>query len=130
MILWGTGGYVLNFDLSEREYCHKCEQDQDFILRLKYEYGHFYHLFGWVMSKQYQLVCPVCTHGWIVDARTAQTWIGGNPIPFHQRYGWLVMLVLAAIIGVAAVRYQPTGDYSVGPKSLRGSAEFANASTC
>ncbi|MGO4262055.1 hypothetical protein [Lysobacter sp. TAB13] len=109
MILWGASKQVLDFDLSEREYCQQCRQDQDFGLRLKYEHGHFYHLFGWVMSKQYQLVCPDCTHGWVVNPRAAEALIGRNPIPFYQRHGWLVMLALAAIIGVAALAHQPAG---------------------
>ncbi len=106
MILWGWGERVLTFDLAEHEHCQRCEQEQDFTLRLKYTYGHFYHLFGWVISKQYQLICPVCSHGWIVNASAAEAQIGCNPVPFHQRSGWIVMLILAAIIGFAAVTYQ------------------------
>lgn len=45
MILWGWGERVLTFDLAEHEHCQRCEQEQDFTLRLKYTYGHFYHLF-------------------------------------------------------------------------------------
>ncbi|WP_155273467.1 hypothetical protein [Xanthomonas arboricola] len=106
MILWGWGERVLTFDLAEHEHCQRCEQHQDFVLRLKYKYGHFYHLFGWVISKQYQLICPVCSHGWIVNASAAEAQIGRNPVPFHQRSGWIVMLALAAIIGFATVTYQ------------------------
>ncbi|MGO1070147.1 hypothetical protein [Lysobacter sp. CA199] len=108
MILWGTGDCELTFDLSEREYCQKCQQDQDFALRLKYEYGHFYHLFGWVMSKQYQLVCPVCVHGWVLNPRAAVALIGSNPIPFYRRNGWAVMLGLGVVVGMAVV-YRPAG---------------------
>lgn len=101
MFLWGSGERVLTFDWSQREYCKNCECDQDFALRLKYECGHFYHLFGWVMSKQYQLVCPVCSHGWVLNPRVAEEYIGRNPIPFYQRFGWLVLLALALCIAVA-----------------------------
>jgi hypothetical protein len=125
MILWGTSNWVLDFDLSEREYCQQCQQDQDFGLRLKYEYGHFYHLFGWVMSKQYQLVCPVCSHGWVLNSSTAEELIGRNPIPFYQRYGWIVLLVLVAIIGVAAVAQRtPVDDFDTAHAATRaGSAQ-------
>lgn len=109
MILWGTSDWVLTFDLPQREHCQNCRQDQDFELRLKYEYGHFYHLFGFVMSKQYQLVCPVCTHGWLLNARAAEALIGRNPIPFYQRFGWLVLLALIAVVATAALARQPTG---------------------
>ncbi|WP_166767594.1 hypothetical protein [Xanthomonas euroxanthea] len=79
MILWGWGERVLTFDLAEHEYCQRCEQKQDFTLRLEYKYGHFYHLFGWVISKQYQLIFPVCSHGWVVNASAAKAQIGCNP---------------------------------------------------
>lgn len=78
MILWGWGERVLTFDLAEHEYCQRCEQKQDFTLRLKYKYGHFYHLFGWVISKQYQLICPVCSHGWVVNASAAEAQTGAT----------------------------------------------------
>ena len=59
-------------------------------MRLKYEYGHFYHLFGWVIKKQYPLTCPYRTHGWILNTANAEIPLERNPIPFHQRHGWLV----------------------------------------
>ena len=72
-------------------------------MRLKYKYGHFYHLFGWIMEKQYQLVCPSCTHGWILNSDSAERLLERNPIPFHQRRGWAVMIFLVAVIGIAVL---------------------------
>ncbi|RNF85085.1 hypothetical protein [Montanilutibacter psychrotolerans] len=101
MILWGWGERTVGFDVEEHQFCHNCEQDRVFNLRLKYEYGNFYHLFGWVISKQFQLACPSCSHGWILNTASAESLLGRNPIQFHQRNGWMVMMALALIFGVA-----------------------------
>lgn len=102
MILWGWGERIIGFDLEEQQLCQHCGQDRAFKMRLKYEYGHFYHLFGWVIKKQYQLACVCCTHGWILNTASAESLLGRNPIPFHQRNGWWIMIVLAIVVGVAA----------------------------
>ena len=102
MILWGWGEHTVEFDIEERQFCERCGENRDFGMRLKYGHGHFYHLFGWVRHQQYQLVCPVCHHGWLLNRASAQGLIGRDPIPFHQRHGGWVMLALAAIIGIAA----------------------------
>lgn len=109
MILWGTGERVVEFDVIERAYCAKCEQERDFFMRLKYEFGHFYHLFGWVISREYQLVCPHCGHGWVLDPVSARAQLGRDPVPFYQRSGWLVMLALFVLIAVAALAYRGGG---------------------
>ncbi len=102
MILWGWAERTIEFDLRERQFCEHCAEIRDFGMRLKYGYGHFYHLFGWVRHQQYQLVCPVCDHGWRLNRDSARALVGREPIPFYQRHGWWVMLALAAIIGIAA----------------------------
>jgi hypothetical protein len=106
MILWGWGERVLGFDVEEHQFCENCRENANFRMRLKYTYGHFYHLFGWVISKQYQLVCPACTHGWLLNTRSAEEKLRGNPIPFHQRSGWLVMALLAVAIGIGVAAHR------------------------
>lgn len=101
MILWGWGERVVSFNVEEHQFCERCAQERDFTMRLKYTYGHFYHLFGWVIEKQYQLVCPFCTHGWILNNESAESTLERNPIPFHQRSGWAVMIFLAIAVAVA-----------------------------
>jgi len=103
MILWGWGERTVGFDIQEHQFCQNCGESRGFEIRLKYEYGHFYHLFGWVIKKQYQLACPSCTHGWILNTASAEGLLGHNPIPFHQRNGLVVMIALAVVIGVAVV---------------------------
>lgn len=102
MILWGWAEHTVEFDIEERQFCECCGENRDFGMRLKYGHGHFYHLFGWVRHQQYQLVCPVCSHGWLLNRDSARGLIGRDPIPFHQRHGGWVMLALATIIGIAA----------------------------
>lgn len=102
MVLWGWAERTVHFGIGEHQFCPHCGEDRDFRLRLKYGYGHFYHLFGWVRHQAYQLVCPACEHGWVVNPGSARGLIGREPIPFHQRHGWWVLLTLAAIIAVAA----------------------------
>jgi hypothetical protein len=103
MILWGWGERNVACGVEERAFCKNCDQEQAFAMRLHYAYGHFYHLFGWVREKQYQLVCPVCCHGWLLNQASAESRLQAVPIPFHQRWGWLVMLVLAVLIAAAVL---------------------------
>ena len=109
MILWGWGERIIGFDLEDHQLCQNCGQERGFKMRLKYEYGHFYHLFGWVIKKQYQLACPSCTHGWILNTANAESLLDRNPIPFHQRNGWLVMIALAVVIGIAVAVHRSAG---------------------
>ena len=106
MVLWGSGERLFVFDVEEAQHCEKCGMDRNFQLRLKYRYGHFYHLFGWVIEREYQLACPHCEHGWILNTRAAEERLGGDPVPFHQRHGWIVLIVLTVLIGVAAAAYR------------------------
>lgn len=101
MVLLGEGERIYGFDVGEREFCEHCRQQRDFGMRLKYRYGHFYHLFGWVIESQYQLVCPECEHGWLLNADRAKAMLGGNPIPFHQRSGGIVGIVLLHLLAIA-----------------------------
>ena len=128
MILFGTGARLVEFDHVERRHCEHCGIDRNFVLRLKYEYGHFYHLFGWVMSREYQLACPVCTHGWRLEARSARALIGRDPVPFYQRAGWLVLLMLAIlVVGAALARYERQSAPSRGDKRAPLTAASAPA---
>jgi hypothetical protein len=112
MILFGDGERIVTFAVEERHHCECCARDVDFTMRLKYRYGHFYHLFGWVIRKQYQLVCPACEHGWMVNTASAEEILGGNPIPFHLRRGWIVGIVLLHLLAVAAL-LQPGGPLAM-----------------
>lgn len=103
MILVGRGARTVGFDILERHPCERCDCEQDFALRLKYQYGHFYHLFGWVFDKQYQLVCPTCSHGWIIDDAIAEDRIGRNVIPFRHKSGWIVGVILIHLVAIGAV---------------------------
>ncbi|WP_369944141.1 hypothetical protein [Xanthomonas medicagonis] len=103
MILWGWGERDVACGVEDRQFCARCAQERAFEMRLRYSYGHFYHLFGWVRERQYLLICPECHHGWLLNRASAEALLPSLPIPFHQRWGWLVMLVLAVLIAAAAL---------------------------
>lgn len=100
----GSAARLLTFDLSERRHCATCGEPRDFQLRLRYEWG---SLFWWpvcVTESQYQLACPVCGHGWVLETRTAEAMLGGSPIPWRHRNGWMVVAALALVAGMALAR--------------------------
>ena len=95
----------LTFQHSEPHFCRTCGESRDFGLRLIYAWGSLFYVAGFVIERQYQLVCPHCGHGWVMDTRDAERMLGGDPVPFYQRSGWIVAAVLSAIVGVAALRH-------------------------
>lgn len=100
----GSAARLLTFDLTERRQCASCGEPRDFQLRLRYEWG---SLFWWpvcVTERQYQLACPTCGHGWVLEPRAAETMLGGSPIPWRHRNGWMVLVGLALVVGLALAR--------------------------
>jgi hypothetical protein len=100
----GNSGCLLTFDVTERHDCGTCGEPRDFYLRLRYEWG---SLFWWpvcVTERQYQLVCPVCEHGWVLERRSGEAMLGGDPIPWRRRNGWMVLAGLALVAGMAVAR--------------------------
>lgn len=83
MFMFGQGERVQVIGPPELAHCAKCEQDREFIPQLKYSYGQFDLLFGFVYGRRYQLACSACNHGWVLDARTARQTYGEPAIPFH-----------------------------------------------
>lgn len=64
--------------------------------------AHVYDVFRWVTQKQYFLACDVCKQGWKLDTKQVENDLKANPIPFGDRYGWIALLVIVALlIGLA-----------------------------
>jgi hypothetical protein len=100
----GNSGRLLTFEVTERHDCGHCGEPREFQLRLRYEWG---TLFWWpvcVTERQYQLVCPVCEHGWVLERRSGEAMLGGDPIPWRRRNGWMVLAGLALVAGMAIAR--------------------------
>ena len=102
MFMIGQGERILAIGPPEIEHCPKCEQEREFIPQLKYSYGQFDLLFGFVYNRRYQLACSACNHGWLLDARMAKQMYGKPSIPFLLQYGFLVLAALVSLVGAAA----------------------------
>jgi hypothetical protein len=57
-----------------------------------------------VTERQYDLACPVCGHGWLVQRRSAEALLGGDPIPWRHRNGWMLLAAVALVAGTALAR--------------------------
>lgn len=63
MIIWGSGGDVINLGTLETRRCEVCEKDRPFNLILQYRYWGLYWIFNFVTEKKYMLLCDVCQRG-------------------------------------------------------------------
>lgn len=100
----GTAGRQLTFNATETHDCGNCGQARAFELRLRYEWGTLFYLPVCVTERQFQLVCPVCQHGWVIERGSGEAVLGGDPIPWAHRNGWMVLVAVALVIGVAVAR--------------------------
>ena len=101
MFMIGQGERIVAIGPPEPQHCPRCDEITDFQPQLKYKYGRFDLLFGFFYDKQYQLACPKCNHGWLLDKRIMEKRLGKLPIPFFLRYGFLILLDLFATLGAA-----------------------------
>jgi len=109
MFMIGQGERVIAIGEAQPGHCPRCEEVTGFEPQLRYRFAEFDLLFGMVYAKRYQLACPQCGHGWLLDTRQTEKELGRVPIPFRLRYGFAILLVLAAVIAVAAYRFQHAG---------------------
>jgi hypothetical protein len=101
MIIWGTGGDMVNLGVLDTRRCEMCEKDRPFNIILNYRYFGFYWVFNFVTKKKYLLICNVCSRGWELDAGKLEPRLQSAPIPFMRRYGFLVLIgAIAGIVGV------------------------------
>lgn len=102
MIVWGSGGDVVNLGVVEVTHCDVCEKDRAFNLILCYRYWGLYWVFNVVTEKKYMLVCDVCQRGWELDSSRVEEAIKSVPIPFMRRFGLLVFIGIVVGIGILA----------------------------
>jgi hypothetical protein len=100
----GSAGRLLTFNATEAHPCGTCGEVRDFHLRLRYEWGSLFYLPVCVTERQYQLVWPVCEHGWLIERRSGEALLGGDPIPWKHRNGWMVLAGIALVACVAIAR--------------------------
>lgn len=95
MIVWGSGGDVIDLGNVDTRRCQTCERDRPFTMVLQYRYWGLYWIFNFVTKKAYLLTCDVCNRGWEVEANTIERHLTAAPIPFMRRYG---IVVLAGVV--------------------------------
>lgn len=108
MLIWGSHGKVSDLGQVETKHCENCEKERSFKLMLHYRVSHIWYLFKWVSSKQYLMLCDVCSRGTKLDSKSVEPTLAKNPIPFSSRYGWtfLVGAIAAMILFGVATSYQ------------------------
>lgn len=102
MFMIGQGERVVAIGPPEDHHCPRCDEVRPFEPQLRYKFGEFDLLFGFVYDKRYQMACTQCNHGWLLDTRLTERELGGAPIPLRLRFGLVVLVVLVAGLGAAA----------------------------
>ena len=102
MFMVGQGERLVAVGPLEQHHCPRCDENKDFEPQLTYKFGQFDLLFGFVYGKRYQLACQECNYGWLLDSSTMEQTLGKVPIPFHLRFGFLILIGLAVVVGTAA----------------------------
>ena len=102
MFYIGQGERVVPIGPVEEKHCPRCDSVTNFQPQLKYKFGQFDLLFGFTYGKRYQLACEQCNHGWLLDTKETERSLDKIPIPFHLRYGFLVLIALACSLWFTA----------------------------
>ena len=98
MIVWSSGGDVLDLGAVETRHCETCDTERRFHLTLRYRYCGLFWIFNFVTDRKYMVLCEVCQRGRELDRNKAERVVESVPIPFMQRFGLPVLLVLVAVI--------------------------------
>jgi len=101
MIVWGSGGNVVNLGTVETRPCSTCEKDRPFNLIMRYRYFGLFWIFNTITEKKYYLLCDVCNRGWELENKRVEKTLKSVPIPWMNRYGILVLLGIP--VGLLAV---------------------------
>ncbi|MBO9686171.1 MAG: hypothetical protein J7598_06140 [Mitsuaria chitosanitabida] len=120
MLIWGSKGAVADLGVQAHHHCQTCERERPFKLALQYKIHHLYHVFQWVSSKKYLLVCDVCQRGAELPAKEVEPKLTKNPIPATQRFGWLGLVLVIGALGVYGKiasdgRSHHVTDYTAAP---------------
>ena len=100
MIVWGSGGKVVNCGPVRSQHCDICEKERQFNLILEYQYWGIYWIFNFITEKHYSLLCNICSRGRKLDSEEVESHLEENPIPFMRRYGCLTLLGIIAVFWI------------------------------
>ena len=103
MIIWGSGGKAIDLGIIGTEACATCDRSRVFHLLLRYRYAHVYWIFKAITEKKYLKLCEVCSRGWELDKKKTEDALTQVPIPFMDRFGWLVGIAVVAVITLIGI---------------------------
>jgi len=103
MFMMGQGERIEPVGPLETHDCPGCAEAREFEPRVRYKFGKFDLLFGFVYRLRYELACTGCGHGWLLDRKEAERHYGRPHIPLRLRYGAVVLAVVVAGLAGAAL---------------------------
>lgn len=103
MIIWNSGGDIVQLGYHETKYCETCEKTSSFNVILEYRYWGLYWLFNFVTSMKYLLVCEVCQRGVRLEKTEVKQKHKTASIPFMHKYGFLILASLISIFVLSGV---------------------------
>jgi hypothetical protein len=100
-----NGGAEIDLGPVHPQDCEVCVKEQPFHVLLVYRYEDVFFIFGNVRNQSFVLVCDECGTSFRIPPKTAYKLarLKRNPIPFHQRFGCLVLLICIIIIATIGV---------------------------
>ena len=99
MLIWGSGHKTVQKSVTDSLVCTGCSRANNFSVVVDYDYSHLYWLFKWVKNIKTSLACENCGNRQDADdQREGDLFekLGGNPIPFMDRFGGAVLLLIVA----------------------------------
>lgn len=73
MIVWGSGGKMVDCGPVRSQHCAICEKERQFNLILEYRYWGVYWIFNFITEKHYLLLCNVCSRGRKLDSKEIES---------------------------------------------------------
>ncbi len=106
MFIWGKGHKSIELPQPVSLYCMKCGSTSDHSASVEYDYDYAFWLFKGSKNQRTTTECGNCQHlntlVGIMEKELFQK-LGGNPIPFMDRYGVQVLLLIIIAYGVFAL---------------------------
>jgi hypothetical protein len=104
-LIWGRGREVVPIRDAGTRICRVCREDRRVGLLLRYDYAHFFFVFGLVTRKRFLLACQQCGNSWVIptvevpDAKA----VARKAVPFLRRWGLLLFLLVGGLISSTVI---------------------------
>jgi len=116
MFIWGSGHKTIRIPIHNAPPCGTCGGDTLRSISFDYDYSHIFWLFKGIKNKAVSASCETCGTVVRLEAEHEKDIVrtlGKNPIPFMDRYGAVVLLLLVA----AWITFALTRPCAVNPDS-------------